>query len=380
MSDHITTRSVVLGGLFLVICYFGASNFIERVFEIYEMVGSDVSEVGYPRISLIQDFPTAAVEAEIHKHDRMIVEGMHFIRTLSPQELKRWEPTVEQKQQQIVCVNVYICNRDVPYIDTFMMGLMKGQSPARLNSYLQINLLNTERKPQRLSFPHLNRTLAKLPFVNSIHNFSANSSLDADIFRTQFFLNTIRGLEICLESNLPWCLVLEEDSITPVGFVDKLEEFVIDKLKGKEDQLSVVSLYAYYNLKYSGEEQLVLPKYSRLRYEKERAKSNAELQTPYHANYTLEEKEYLAGTVALLYSRASLVKVLAYLREKSKKIEIDADVYINQYFPGVIGYPRLHVTPSLVNHIGFYSARMGTLDGAMFTQLNTDVRFQFDAN
>ena len=52
----------------------------------------------------------------------------------------------------------------------------------------------------------------------------------------------------------------------------------------------------------------------------------------------------------------------------------------NEYFPKVVGIPRLSVEPSLVNHIGYYSERMANVKSrGMFSQLNTDSRFMFDA-
>jgi hypothetical protein len=59
-----------------------------------------------------------------------------------------------------------------------------------------------------------------------------------------------------------------------------------------------------------------------------------------------------------------------------------ADEFINadENFPAVMGIKRKHVSPSLVNHIGYYSERMAAVKSrGMFSQLNTDSRFMFDA-
>lgn len=345
-------------------------------------------EALYPKKTIVEDFATRAIAEEVKKHDRVLVQGMTFINSLTKNDLKRWIPTDQDKTLRKVCINIYTTSRDIPYIDAMMMSLMKGQSPKRLIQYAKINLMFMERHPQRAKDPHIASRIAPLPFLDFFNYSDTDPNLPGQLklgHRQHFMFDTIRGLENCVHSALPWCLLMEEDALPPLGFIDKLEEFVIEKLAGRENQISVVSLYAYFNLKWSGPRRLSREYYSRMKYDRDRAKTNSERQAmdlpPYHANFTLIESNYSAGTVAMLYTQASAEKLLGYLKAQGYHPKQDADILINHpnHFPKLMNATRMQVEPSLVNHIGFYSSHSRNVDEkATLDQLNTDVRFMFD--
>eukprot|EP00558_Chaetoceros_sp_UNC1202_P000599 CAMPEP_0197256700 /NCGR_PEP_ID=MMETSP1429-20130617/76286_1 /TAXON_ID=49237 /ORGANISM="Chaetoceros sp., Strain UNC1202" /LENGTH=189 /DNA_ID=CAMNT_0042720349 /DNA_START=295 /DNA_END=864 /DNA_ORIENTATION=+ len=186
---------------------------------------------------------------------------------------------------------------------------------------------------------------------------------------------------------------MEEDAIVPVDFMTLLHEQVLGPLEKDgviradgSGQISVLSLYAYYNLCAKGPHKLEYPKYTKYQYQEDYAKTNAERYSqnlpPYASKYDIKEKDYKYGTVAMLYTRESAVKLVAYLQRVGVNPIHNADEFMNapEYFPEVMGIPRKHVQPSLVNHIGFYSERMSEFkERGMFSQLNTDVRFMTDA-
>ena len=204
--------------------------------------------------------------------------------------------------------------------------------------------------------------------------------------------------------------MLVEDAVVPVDFTSLLLKHIIQPLENEgtlnrsssvgegggaggagsggeqnsHSQVSLISLYSYYNLVHFGEERLHYSSYAKRQYRQERAKSNAERYSqglpPYSPDYTVKEKDYKYGTVAILYTRESAIKLVEYLRSVGVEPIHNADEFINaqEYFPDVMQIPRRHVEPSLVNHIGYYSERMGSGD-KMFSQLNTDVRFMYDA-
>ena len=360
----------------------------------------ELPETTYPRSSHIMDYYTSATELEIEKHDRLIVQGMVFMKEkmLRQETIDQYTPTPEQKKKQFVCVNIYLCNRSVPYINSLLMSLLSHSSTQHVQTFLetaQVRMLNTEKRPGKTDFPYMGKVISGLPFVHKVHHvnypdeiYQSKSDLD---FREQFISDQISGLNICIESGLPYCIMMEEDAVVPVDFASLLLEHVINPLEKDEilnrkgsGQVSLISLYSYYNLVHFGEERLHYSSYAKRRYQQERAKSNAERYSqglpPYQSNYTVKEKVYKYGTVAILYTRDSALKLVDYLRSVGVEPIHNADEFINaeEYFPQVMKIPRRHVEPSMVNHIGYYSERMGSGD-TMFSQLNTDVRFNFDA-
>jgi hypothetical protein len=349
-----------------------------------------------PKKSIVEDFPTAALEAEIRKHDRLIVHGVTYVNSLTPQELQRWIPNPARKPQ--LCMNVYVCNRDVPYMDAFLMTLMKSTAddPAKLTSYAHINLINTEHRPRRQSFPHLHQTLSQLPFINIVnvstvvipgHRHMDQRELP---YRKQVMVDYIKGLHVCLQSNLTWCLMMEGDSVVPLHFIDYLQTFVIQP-EGNNPQGAMISLYSYYNLNSKGNRSLDQPWYSETQYARDRAQSNRERQAaglePYQAHFTVRTQEFHYGAVALLYTRDVVQKAMDFMISHLKSANIASDVLLNRYFPAHMQVNRRQVEPSLVNHIGFYSDRIQQQQHkqakkkktTMFAQLSTDVRFQLDA-
>lgn len=342
----------------------------------------------YPKKSLVEDFPTHAAEEEVKKHDRLIVQGMKFINSLNENIWNDWIPTQEDIEQRKLCMNIYTTSRDIPYIDALIMSLMKGQTPKRLVQYAKVNLMYMERRPGRVDDQHIAKRIAALPFLEFFNYSDTDPNLPGRYklgHRQHFMFDTIRGLENCVASGLPWCLMIEEDGLPPLGFIDKLDKFVIQPLTGREKQVSVVSLFSYFNLKWSGPRRLSREYYSRMKYNKDRAMTNPERRVrnlpPYVANFTLIESNYSAGTVAMLYTNESASQLAEFLKAQGYYPKQDADILINHpdHFPSLMNAPRLQLEPSLVNHIGFYSSHSRRAETrAMLDQLNTDVRFMFD--
>jgi len=250
---------------------------------------------------------------------------------LEPHKKKRRYKTKNgvKKQQnknnsKIVCINIHICRRRVPYLNSLLMTLMSHDDPSDLVNTTRINLLNTEKRPiHRDSFSkYVRKGPSLLPFVHDTYDIfepadiyegrralgsnrsigggdddGGNEELD---FRETFLSDQISSLTICLESGLSWCLLLEEDAILPVNFARRLVGEVIPALEngegeGEEDDgsasasgngnkgienVGVVSLYSYHNLVYFGENRLHYPEYAKMRYEEERAKLYSEERQP----------------------------------------------------------------------------------------------------
>lgn len=327
-------------------------------------------EPGFPKRSRIYDFETMAVEKEMRKHDRVIVQGMAYMNYISADALETFQ--VKQKDSRKICLNLLASNNRIPYIDACIMSLMAGQSPTSLNEYMKVNLIYTERREGYVEYPHMKDKLAKLPFVEFYNLSSTPPSFNRDY---------IFALRLCLESDLPWCLIVEEDAIFPRHFVEYVEKFVIEPLQDRMDELSVVSLYSEYNF---GPTRLDLPQYSRHEYDKDRAKGNAERKKlnlgKYDPSFEVRRKDRDRDVVALLYPMQAVEKLITYIEEKANT---DVEYLINNAneFPHYMGSPRFQVEPSLINHIGFYGRPMrdAVTKRGKFPSLSTDVRFQFDA-
>lgn len=360
-----------------------------------------VPERGYPKMTHLLDYATSAAEMEIEKHDRILVQSMYFMRAhdFTPLEkmYQQYNHTVEKK----VCLNIYLCNRRVPYINALIMSLVSYSNNERQMDLLQaqIHLLNTEKRKERLHFKYLREKLSPLPFVHQVHNITYRDEIYANItdrdlsFREMFISDEISGLKICIESGLAYCLMVEEDAVVPVDFMTLLSKQVIEPLEKKgiihldgTGSISVLSLYSYYNLVVKGTNRLHYPEYTKQKYYHDVAKLNSERYSrtmpPFEQNYKIEEKDYMYGTVAMMYTRDSAIKLVEFLQRVGVDPIHNADEFMNanEYFPTEMKIPRKHVYPSLVNHIGYYSERMADLkQRGMFSQLNTDSRFMFDA-
>lgn len=310
----------------------------------------------YPKKSIVSDFITEAVEREVQKHDRLVVQGMSFILKLTPDDMALWKPVPSDTTQRIVCVNIFMKDRPIPYVDPLLMSLMIGQTPERLNSYFRINALNVERDPNRMAFPHLRETISQLPFI-AMYNFSQAQGR---------FEDTVRSLEICLESTLPWCLLLDDDYIVPKGFVDQIEEFVIGRIPTGSREPVVVSLFSPSTHALWDYEQ----------YKREVAISNAErrvyalpLYEPHFKMMRTNAKVPENGS-GLFYSRRGVQVMLEYLKNPAADRGKSIGAHVEHVFP-----KHFQLEPSLVNHIGIYTDE----SKPKFDHMNTDIRFQFDA-
>jgi len=372
----------------------------------------NVPERGYPKDTHLVDYPTSSTETEVEKHDRFLVQGIHYMRSLLKHpNVKRMfnlnDNRNEEKDKGVIqpriCLNIYLCNRRIPYINSLLMTLTSHSNEQSRRDFMQntqLHLLNTEKRNDRMDFPYLKDELSKMPFVHEVHNITyhdeiysyiKNRSLD---FREVFISDTISGLKICIQSGLPYCVMMEEDAVVPVDFMTLLLQQVIEPLEqqgilqtGNEtSSMSIISLYSYYNLVFFGPHRLHYPRYAKNKYKTDRSKMDIERWglnlLPYHPEFDVIDKDYKYGTVAMLYTRESAIKLVKYLQKVGVEPIHNADEFMNadEYFPSIMGAKRKHVQPSLVNHIGYYSERMSDVKArGMFSQLNTDSRFMFDA-
>lgn len=383
----------------------------------------DVTEPGYPKATHLVDYDTSATEREVENHDRLLVQGMQYMKSyLNSDEMNRntkekenidtnAKMSDEQNENnrdsannitQSICLNICVCNRRIPYVNSLLLTLNSHSNEQTKKEFLdntQVRLVNTERRPGKMNFPYLKDKLSKIPFIHDVHNISYVDEIYSDIkdreltSRENFLSDTLATLKVCVQSGLPYCILMEEDAVVPVDFISLLLRQVIEPLEkqgvlNREDatgSVSILSLYSYYNLVFFGPHRLHYPRYTKNKYQDDRAKLNIERwgldMLPYHPEFNIANKEYKYGTVAMFYTQESAKALVKYLTEVGVDPEHNADEFMNaeDHFPKIVGAKRKHVTPSLVNHIGFYSERMAHIrHRGMFNQLNTDSRFMFD--
>mmetsp|Transcript_13886 Transcript_13886/g.28572 ORF Transcript_13886/g.28572 Transcript_13886/m.28572 type:complete len:228 (+) Transcript_13886:550-1233(+) len=222
------------------------------------------------------------------------------------------------------------------------------------------------------------KDLARFEFMN-IYNASEWRPLPADTsYPVHFRRDTINALDICIESKLPYCLVLEDDAVTPVGFIDSLEKFVIAPLKNNEIRPAFLTLYSYYshpwtNTRIDSEQYIKSGLYN-----SDRSKMNNERRSvglpPYVPYFAVYRANVNFGAVANLYPLEMAKKLRDYLESFGLDDKVDpADNLMSAGFLELVGRPKMQTEPSMVNHIGFYSERR---DDVYY--MHTDVRFVVD--
>jgi hypothetical protein len=432
-------------------------------------------EPDYPRESRIENFPTHASRQEMAKHDRYIIHSILYSEMLTPAYLQQhWSIPIPNslnssnprkgpwKFTQKLCVNITVKNREIPYINALIMSIMGSHESKeenkslntdipfghRLLSYLKLNLLDAER--DRLfdsddgtaDYDDIRVKIFQLPFLekHSVwkydhHTFVSVSPRSPKLDKIQDILTSAH---ICLESKLPWCLMLEEYTIVPRDFLNSLKRFVIAPLESfaashrvgmetdgevfkRTKKMSLISLFSAYNSIEGDLMRVHDVEYSSSRYEEDRGKLNSErsaLGLDKHSSaYEMHSIPIRDSTdsktqgqggfdSAMLFHSSMLKTELIPMLEQLKSAEqarivgdwwvrgsidgtnvVDVDsLDLEREFSLYTGIQRLRVEPSLVNRIGFYNQDFGgkprTVDQGNrigITNWLTDPRFLFEA-
>ena len=423
-------------------------------------------EPEYPRESRIENFPTHAAQQEMAKHDRYIVHSILYSEMLTTEYLKQhWSIPINGKGPwrfpKKLCINITVKNREVPYINALIMSLMGSHELGeenqylnrkipfghRLLSYIKLNVLDAERDRPFADYDDLRLKIFQLPFLEK------HSVLKHDSFMNQNGKGRAIGLgsspkldkiqdiitsaHICLESGLPWCLMMEEFTIVPSEFLNSLKRFVISPLESfaaahrvgmetdgevfkRTKKMSVTSLFSAYNSDVEDVMRVHDVEYSVTRYQEDRAMLNSELMAMDLEEHTFEYEMYPLPLMdskdsmaqgqggfdsAMLFHSSMLQKELIPMLEQLKSAEqarivgdwwvrssdetddVDVDsLDLEREFSLYTGIQRLRVEPSLVNRIGFYHEDFGGKRRTVsegnrigITNWLTDPRFLFEA-
>jgi hypothetical protein len=406
-------------------------------------------EPNYPKISRIHYFPTYATEKEMAKHDRYLVHGVLYTELLNDEYLEdHWyDPDksiiensdfleFKELKRRKVCINIMIRNGPLPYINALIMTLMKShESDEELNtklgaghrllSYTRLNILDTERYDR--NYDDIRLKVMNLPFIN-LH--SVQGKMSQNYVLKQFHskrLNKIKdyiaSAKLCIESDLPWCLMMEEFTVVPIDFLESLKHFVIAPLESyakahayeNDDPIgsfmSVLTLFSAYKETEQSVIEIHDVEYSKEKYETDRGKLNSER---HNLNMDKLRREYEMYSIpniasesirggfgaAMLFPLSTIKKEVLPMLESLKKDERNRvimlklgtkndseDVFDLEYEISVYTKrKRYRLEPSLVNRIGFYDDGFTQNDGReeRTQQLGienwwTDPRFVFEA-
>jgi len=402
-------------------------------------------EPGYPKVSRVHWFPTSAAEKEMARHDRYIIHGLVYTRMLTDEYLKKhWSfeenmrhgrPPLGKKK---ISINIFMKNRALPYINALVMTLMgshehdektilSGEGSILL-SHTNLNLFDTERRTDRLKYDDIRRGVMKLPFLNLHRTATASvegtgtlrNSTSTKLEKIQDYLASAK---VCVDSNLQWCLMLEEYSVVPKTFLGLLQKFVTAPMEsltlahGTPQQadaflantFSVISLFSAFDWKSRTPLAVHNPEYSKTLYDFDRGKLNPERKSlnlkKYHAEYVMYPisnadytKSVGESNVALLFTtfnvKEKLIPFLQILeKEEERRISGWQWPYTRKYenpelnleleFAKYTGIKQYQIEPSLVNRIGFYDEDVRDHDNFSqhrlgITNWHTDPRFLFE--
>eukprot|EP00557_Chaetoceros_sp_GSL56_P008257 CAMPEP_0176499220 /NCGR_PEP_ID=MMETSP0200_2-20121128/12801_1 /TAXON_ID=947934 /ORGANISM="Chaetoceros sp., Strain GSL56" /LENGTH=672 /DNA_ID=CAMNT_0017897605 /DNA_START=48 /DNA_END=2064 /DNA_ORIENTATION=+ len=415
-------------------------------------------EPDYPKQTRIHEFPTLASEKEMAKHDRYMIHSILYTQMLSQEYLQQhWKlPPNDNRNragpwkfEKKVCMVVRVKKdgKRLPYVNAFIMSFMGGHVQGeksdmlkkhvpfghRLLSYVDLNLLTVqgdddddkdgeeEEDDDGIRSKIFNLNFLKVHHVEedkstTTTSSSNSSSSSSSSRRLKNIVETLKSAHICVESGLPWCLLMEEYTIFPMDFLNSLKRFIIaplesfaashrdtsssnrDRMESDGDvfrrmkKMSVISLFTAYNKETSSVMQVHNVEYSVNQYERDRGKINSERKAVELDEYQFQYEMYpivddngVQGrgqgqdeggydTAMLFHTsmvESDLIPMLERMkREEEQRIAMrrlkrwlgwlsndDEDVWfldVEREISLQTGIKRYSVEPSLVNRIGFY--------------------------
>jgi hypothetical protein len=427
-------------------------------------------EPNYPKLTRLHEFPTAASEKEMAKHDRYMIHSILYTEMLSQEYLyKHWKLPDNRKRggpwrfEKKVCMTVRINNNNnnnkkqkngkLPYVHALIMSLMGGHVqgeyreglnkivPAghRLLSFVDLNLLRVDGRTQDGKEEDLsdndeddeddiqkkvwNLNFVKVHDIQHRHGYGKTTTTTTA--RTNYnsrklekIIQILESARICVESELPWCLVMEEYTVVSIEFLNSLKRFVISPLESfaashrtdatesdgevfrRKKKMSVISLFSAYNTETASVMRVHDVEYSRNQYERDRGKINSERKALGLEEYQFQYEMYpivekgtssnggggggddddnsLKGgfDTAMLFHTSMVQSDLIPMLERMKRQEerriamerfkgffglshggqgvVEQPLDIEREFSLYTGIKRYRVEPSLVNRIGFY--------------------------
>jgi len=298
----------------------------------------------------------------------------------------------------------------------FQKDGMAGEG-SMLLSYTTLNLFDTERDKRK--YDDIRKGVMDLPFLN-LHRIPGGSKTSLRLEKIQDYLASAK---VCVESNLQWCLMMEEYSVVPRNFLNSLQRFVTAPMESLAvahsttqqadiflaKKFSIISLFSSFDWKSRTPLAVHNPEYSKQLYNSDRGKLNSELKSMdserYHAEYHMHPhssvdyvKSKGESDVALLFTSFNVKdKLIPFLKnlEKEELSRIsswqsgwkydsrDLGLNLELEFVEYTGVKQYQLEPSLVNRIGFYDEDLSSYKSDCKHHLGisnwyTDPRFLFE--
>ena len=384
-----------------------------------------------PVESMIPRFPNGIVEKEVVKHDRLVVESLAFVNSFKGG--KKYLDLIQQRKQSNKSNSVSVSghlrnkqlqvpsrttsvpspepltvvfltvNRAVPYIAVALASLIRGHTPETFVERLSVHVCNLEKRKDRIQTFHLFDTLKeRFPFI-TFHSWNEKypelkSVRGYNVFMEEQRRDYVKALKICKEAAGPWCQIYEDDTLFPARFAQKFDKIISAKdvlesagLGGSRktieipiSKLLMVKLYNPYNDPLSKERNIYSEMYGQEAYNSDRAitamEARDEGKAPEETKYSFQISLSGYGIVSNAYPLSSVEPLIQYLETNKFQVGHPTDTSINFSFPMKSKKKVMEVTPSLVNHIGFYSENQDYKgQGATLSKsISTDVRFNID--
>lgn len=293
--------------------------------------------------SIVEEMkPTVAIQKELEKHDRYIIESQAFMSKFTARGA--WYPDIRRKPS--ICINIFAYQHPLPYLDALLTGFVRGQHLKRLTDTAHINVLHLDQvRPRKLK---------KFKFIDSIGLSSAKDPL-------------ITAMHLCIDAEMSWCLLLQQATMVPVDFIESLTTFFFKALQPDTlKNVAYISLYERFPFNLSRNDSMDV-------YEKDRGIGNKERSIrrmrPYVSNYTMHPLEYLERSRAILLPATSFHPLFTLARTHRNLNLVELLQRLEKDFRK----KPLQLSPSLVNHIGFYD-----ITGHLIQDFDTDIRFLVD--
>ena len=371
-----------------------------------------------PYSSMVPCYTTKALEREVQRHDRFVVDSLAYINGFDAYAIPAYaraaaastattdtDMSQRQNHKKPVTLIILTINRYVPYIATVLTSLLRGHDPQYLMDNCDIHVINIERRPCKCDYHLFTELRSRLPFVafaDWTEQYPQHGHIGTDgkaRYIADQRLDYIRALEICARHGNDWCVVLEDDVILTANMIPKfLEATFTEDYKARATatsgaggaggggdmgrkqmaaqsqeirrDLALISLYYPLNdvfnsnkkelwrSSYADTDEYLLDINATEFSEARGVGTGGGNRRKPRIQYRLEYNNRNYGISSNAYPREILPKLINFLKEEpSDNTTFPTDVTIMHNFCKNDRWKlnRGKVSPSLVNHIGIYS-------------------------
>jgi len=209
------------------------------------------------------DFPNDAVERELRRHDRFVVESLAYIARFDDRSTAKFVDAETKFRASSssagaagrgagvgggsgngnggkpIALVVLTAHRDVPYLAVLVSMLLRGHDPAVFAESMDVHIVNVERRPGRRDYYPLFEDLRrKIGTFVHFHDWTAiypqHSDLGDRTYRADQRIDYVRAMRLCQSESSSevegspsrWCVLMEDDAVPAVDFATKFRRYV----------------------------------------------------------------------------------------------------------------------------------------------------------